>query len=243
MELPPLSFIILRHVRTEAQNAFWNECYDCIRMFYRTIPVYIIDDHSTHVPTRIGAPVSHTTIIESEFAPGRAEVLPYYYYYTNEFSENTVVLHDTVFINAKIDETFTSTESYHFLWDATHRYDSDARTEELITLLDPELVKTFRQKDRWNVCFGGMAILNLEYIKNVFDNTDYFEVLLREIQSRDDRMCFERIIAVLLLNGTEPDPVMGDIHATQQWYTRFAEYKERKDARELKRMNKIWTGR
>ena len=238
-----LSFIILRHVRSETQNIFWNECYDCIRKFYPTVPIYIIDDNSTYTPTRIGTPVSHTDVISSEFTPGKGEVLPYYYYYTRKFSKNTVVLHDTVFINALIDEKFTGTETYHFVWDAIHRWDQDARTEEIIAAIDPDLVERFRQKDRWKVCFGAMAALNLEYINNVFDGTNYLEVLLREVQNRGDRMCFERIIAVLLLNGTEPSSIMGDLHCSQVYHSRFSDYKQRKEAGELKPMNKIWTGR
>ena len=39
-----LSFIILRHVENEYQNLFWNECYDCIRKFYKHEKIYIIDE-------------------------------------------------------------------------------------------------------------------------------------------------------------------------------------------------------
>ena len=100
-----LSFIILRHVENEFQNKFWNECYDCIRKFYKNEKIYIIDDHSKYKPKRSGK-LFNTYIINSEFPPNRAELLPYYYYYTKEFSKNTIILHDTVFINSKMIHSF-----------------------------------------------------------------------------------------------------------------------------------------
>lgn len=45
-----LSFIILRHVGNEYQNLFWNECYDCMRKFYKHEKIYIIDDHLATIP-------------------------------------------------------------------------------------------------------------------------------------------------------------------------------------------------
>ena len=76
-----LSFIILRHVGNEYQNMFWNECYDCIRKFYKHEKIYIIDDNSKYEPKRNGN-LFNTYIINSEFPPNRGELLPYYYYYT-----------------------------------------------------------------------------------------------------------------------------------------------------------------
>ena len=60
----------------------------------------------------------NTYVINSEFPPNRGEVLPYYYYYTKEFSKNTIILHDTVFINSKIDPSLLNTKNYHFLCQA-----------------------------------------------------------------------------------------------------------------------------
>ena len=244
--MDPLSFIMLRHVRNKKQNRFWNECYDCIRKFYTTTPIYIIDDNSPYAPTRIGGPMSHTQVINSEFAPGKGEVLPYYYYYYRGFSRNAIVLHDTVFINAKVDSKLTSTDSYQFLWSAEHSWDRwcRRRTLEILRALDsPELIKKYRQTDRWKVCFGGMAILNLEYVRKLFGGTNTLPVLIREVKTRIDRMCFERIIAVLLLPCPEPDAVMGDIHDHQEYNVRFSDYEKQKNAGGLKSMNKIWAGR
>lgn len=99
-----LSFIIIRHVRNEQQNLYWNECYNCIRKFYKNEKIYIIDDNSPYEPKRIGE-LFNTYIIKTEF-PQRGELLPYYYFFKNEFSTNTVILHDSVFINSRINSNF-----------------------------------------------------------------------------------------------------------------------------------------
>lgn len=76
-----LSIIILRHVRNQKQNLLWNECYDCIRNFYPSEKIYIIDDNSPYTPKRNGELIN-TIVIKSKFPKQRGEVLPYYYYYT-----------------------------------------------------------------------------------------------------------------------------------------------------------------
>lgn len=51
---------------------------------------------------------------------------------------------------------------------------------------------------------------------------------MSEIKSRKCRMCFERIIAVLLTNDCKLPSVNGDIHIDQIWNKRFADYKKKK---------------
>ena len=75
--------------------------------------IYIIDDNSTYEPKRNGE-LFNTYIINSEFPLQRGELLPYYYYYTKAFSKNTIILHDTIFINSKINSKLLNTKTYHF---------------------------------------------------------------------------------------------------------------------------------
>ena len=244
-----LSFIILRHVASEEQNLYWNICYKCIRAFYRTEPIYIIDDHSTFEPSFLGdGALVNTEVIDSEFPPNRGEVLPYYYFYKRRFSKNTVILHDTVFITAPIGNGYLSTRSYHFLWGANHNHDPLLfhRPSEILSKMggSRRMLGRYWSKKGWDVCFGGMAVLNLDYITGIFANTNYFEVLLLEIKSRQDRMCFERIVALLLTQGGQTRPVNGDIHRDQPWGQTLS-YATRcmRDAQIPKRMYKVWVGR
>lgn len=242
-----LSFIILRYVSNKKQNLYWNYCYNCIRKFYKREKIYIIDDHSKYKPTRLKIcdKLFNTTIINSELPAKRGELLPYYYYYTKEFSENTIILHDTVFINSKIDSRLLNTQTYHFLWNAKNIWDYlyKVRILEILTKMNnsKKLILRFNNKTKWNVCFGGMAILNLNYIKKIFDNTNYFEILISEIKTRNDRMCFERIIAVLLTNNIKTISLNGDIHNDQQWGYNLYNYLKENDKK--KNMYKIWVGR
>ena len=248
--MEPLSFIILRHVANKKQNLYWNICYNCIRAFYKTVPIYIIDDHSAIKPTFMGdGGMTHTKIINSEFPPNRGEVLPYYYFYKKRFSKNTVILHDTVFINAPIGNDYLRTKSYHFLWSAHHRWDNEycgRRPLEILSKMrnSQQLQRRYRDKRGWLVCFGGMAVLNLNYVTRLFANTNYFEVLVSEIKSRPDRMCFERIIALLLTQGGQTRSVNGDIHSDQPWgQTLSHATRHMRKSRRPKKMYKVWLGR
>ena len=178
--------------------------------------IYIIDDNSKYKPKRYSE-LFNTYIINSEFPPNRGELLPYYYYYSKEFSKNTIILHDTVYINSKINSKLLNTKTYHFLWFAQHNWDPNVRILQILKKMDnsKELIKKFNNKTEWDVCFGAMAILNLDYIKKIFDNTNYFKILISEIKSRDDRKCFERIIALLLTNTIKTKIVNGEVHQNQ----------------------------
>jgi hypothetical protein len=235
-----LSFIILRHVANEHQNLYWNKCYECIRKYYNKEVIYIIDDHSTYTP-KSDKKLLNTYIINSEFPPNRGELLPYYYFYTKSFSKNTVILHDTVFINSKIDPKFLNTTTAHFLWSSIHRWDPNNRILQILKKMDnsDNLISLFNDKTKWDVCFGGMSIVNLKYIRNIFNNTNYFKILSSEITCRRDRMCFERIIS-LLLTDIKTESVNGDIHKEQKWASTYSYYLNNNDK---KKMYKVWSAR
>ena len=240
-----LSFIIIRHVRNKTHNLYWNECYDCIRKFYKYEKIYIIDDNSPYKPKRNGEKLVNTCIINSEF-PRRGELLPYYYYYTKKFSKNTVILHDSVFINSKINSDFLNTKTYHFLWSAKHGRDPTTEILQILKKMDnsKELIKKFNNKTGWDVCFGAMTILNLDYITKIFDNTNYFKILISQIKTRINRQCFERIIALLLIDTIKTKTVNGDIFKDQRFgkdLPTFSEYNKKNCNK--KTMYKVWTGR
>ncbi len=239
-------FIIIRHVREEKHNIFWNECYDNIRKFYKEEKIYIIDDNSVYPPERHGK-LYNVEIIKSEFPKQRGELLPYYYYYKRNFSKNAVILHDTVYINSKINPLYLETTKFHILWNANHNRDhangAKERTLKILSKLDnsKQHIEKYNTPSKWDVCFGAMSIINLDYLKSVFDNTNYFEILLSEIKSRPDRMCFERILPVLLTKGEKTTIVNGDIKKHQKWGTTYTMHKQKNTLD--KNMYKIWVGR
>ena len=142
-----LGFIILRHVNNVLTNKYWIRCYKCIRNFYLDNPILIIDDnsdysfvsncnsdndinmrgiicHDTFLPFQeqlhnTTIKLHNTTIINSEFKK-RGELLPYYYYLRHQFCKTAVILHDSVFLNQKMDFTVND---YKMIWDFEHNWD------------------------------------------------------------------------------------------------------------------------
>ena len=51
-----IGFIILRHVNSSKTNEYWKECYRCIRYFYPSNKILIIDDNSDKCLFFIPAP-------------------------------------------------------------------------------------------------------------------------------------------------------------------------------------------
>ena len=100
-ETPTIGFIILRHVNNALTNQYWINCYKCIRSLYAENLILIIDDASddTYLTHEV---LYKTTIINSEY-PKRGELLPYFYYLQNKLFDTAVIIHDSVFINARLD--------------------------------------------------------------------------------------------------------------------------------------------
>ena len=96
-----VGFIILRHVKSKFTDRYWKYSYDSIRKFYPENKIVIIDDNSKQ-QFLTNKKLYKTQIIKSEF-PGRGELLPYYYYSKKKFFDTAVIIHDSVFINKKLD--------------------------------------------------------------------------------------------------------------------------------------------
>ena len=122
--------IILRHVNNEITNTYWMYCYDCIRNIYPNNKILIIDDNSNY--EYVGEKnIINTEIIQSEF-PGRGELLPYYYFQKTKPFDRALIIHDSVFLNKKIE---TNTNDFNFLWDFQHNWDQPADEANILSVL------------------------------------------------------------------------------------------------------------
>ena len=83
---------------------YWKLCYDHIRKHYPNNPIMIIDDNSdsSFISLETEKDLINTTIIQSEY-PGRGELLPYLYFLKLKPFTKACIIHDSVFINKKID--------------------------------------------------------------------------------------------------------------------------------------------
>uniref|UniRef100_A0A6C0KEC5 Glycosyltransferase 2-like domain-containing protein n=1 Tax=viral metagenome TaxID=1070528 RepID=A0A6C0KEC5_9ZZZZ len=249
-------FIVIRHVNDKQTDNYWKESYRCIRLFYPSSKIIIIDDNSNpEYVTNIE--LTNTTIIQSEYK-GRGELLPYYYYAKlgKYWFKNAVILHDSVFIHKKIDLT-SDNGAYKMLWTFAHDWDQIEDETRIINHLNnsDELLQFHKDKNKWTGCFGGMAIISYEFLLSIDRKYDLSKLLV-PITTRFNRCSFERVIACLMhyhyLDYSKKPPknssniLYGIIHDYCIWGYTFDEY-----TRDLKNKTinqntsfvKVWTGR
>jgi len=246
-----LVFIITRHVTNEQTNKYWKECYKSIRKFYPDIKIIIIDDNSSYKNDNYNT--TNCDIINSEF-PQRGELLPYYYLHKYEFAKKAIIIHDSVFINKKIE--IDNINTYKFLWDGGHKWDNELNLEETtLNILDKydniNIINFYNNKQKWKTCFGAMTVITLEFIKKIHDNFN-LNLLLDNINTRRTRMSFERIIACLCAyNDVYHKPEFGHIihwcmsvtNNTKKFNISYEDYINNKQHYKQFPIMKVWSGR
>jgi len=222
-----LGFVLTRHVNSEKTNKYWNECYTCIRKFYPTNTVIIIDDNSKYeyiTPLPYTPPLTNVFFIQSEFQ-GRGELLPYYYLNKYKLFPKAIIIHDSVFIQQPINlETSTTSTEVKLIWNFQHFWEKPPNPDltndikYLISKLNPQhtqrLLELYEKKDQWTGCFGVMSIINTEYISTTLDQTYHFFNLLEHVTTRTHRCCLERVFGLICadLLQTPAPTLLGDIH-------------------------------
>ena len=247
-----VGFIILRHVNSIQTNKYWQECYRCIRKIYPNNTIVIIDDDSN--PDFVtDIPLINTIIIGTEFKK-RGELLPYYYYIQHKWFDNAVIIHDSVFIKEDVISKYIKMNvSYKFLWHfACHACDLDENILPLIYSLDNHTnLLDFYHEKVWNGCFGGMTIINYDFLTHVND-TYNISNLLDKITTRENRCSFERVVACMFQyeNKNTDFGILGDIHDYCNWGYSFDEYMNDMDELDNSKKDidkypviKIWSGR
>jgi hypothetical protein len=213
--IPEFGFIIIRHVNSEKTDLYWKECYSCIRKYYDYI-ILIIDDNSNPMYIKNDIELIHCIIIPSEF-PKRGELLPYYYFHKYHIFENAIILHDSTFIQSKIN--IDNSNNVKFLWDFEHHW-NDTKNE--ITMIHNmsknndmyySLLKLYEDKSKWNGCFGVQSIINHSFLTEL-DNKYNFLSLIQYVTTREDRMSLERIFALICchLKENKIETTFGDIN-------------------------------
>ena len=239
-----IGFIILRHVNSAKTNQYWKECYRCIRYFYPSNKILIIDDNSdtnflTCDTNAIEPELHNTTIIQSEYTK-RGEFLPYYYYLKNKFCDIAVILHDSVFIQQPIN---FHVDEYKMLWHFPSYLMKDGQSsgkqiEQIKALGHQGLNRMYENfyLNKFNGCFGAMSIITHDYLSEI--NTIFqIDKLLPHITCRISRCAFERVFSFLLVykqnerseaNGAGGKnkhlSLLGDIIKYCKWGITFDEY-------------------
>ena len=233
-------FIILRHVNNKDTDMYWKLCYKSIRKYYLENYIMIIDDNSNYdiLDTVYEKTLYNTKIIKSEY-PGRGELLPYYYYLHNKLFDTAVIIHDSVFINSKLD---MSVNKYKLLWEFEHNWDQPIDEIQMIKLLNnsKELLDFHFNRALWKGCFGGMSIITHDYLTEINNNYDLSK-LLPYVKTRYNRMSFERVIACILQKNSKKECLLGNIQEYCKHVTNITRIKD-KEYNNLP-IIKVWTGR
>ena len=238
-----IGFIILRNVISSVTNEYWKECYRCIKHFYPTNRILIIDDNSDNsFVTK--EPLDTTMVIQSEF-PKRGEFLPYYYYLKTKFCETAVIIHDSVFIKKYID---FNVNNYKIILNFCKRNISDNESlpyqMNLLSAINNEKLNNFYNKkdlNFWSGCFGCMAVIKYDYLKSI-DSEFRIACLIPHITCRVARCAFERIVGCLLQVNMKEESLLGSNHSYCRWGLTYYEYLNKKYSSELP-LIKVWTGR
>jgi len=228
LEAMSFGFVISRHVNNKLSNFYWKECYTCIRKFY-DCPILIIDDSSNKEFLTENIVLTNCTVIYDTANKGAGELLPYYYFHKLKPFETAVIIHDNVFIQAKID-CIHENDPIRFLWTFTKMYDVDVihHIRDLCGSLtdSAELLSLFDKKDKWTGCYGVMSIIQWNFLNKIDIRHNFFEAMLKQKWHRNLRSGLERVLG-LVTYCNEPaikNTIFGDIHAYIKWGTTFNEY-------------------
>lgn len=233
-----IGFIILRHVNSKITDNYWKESYKRIKQFYPENKILIIDDNSKYyyVDVKFESKIKNTTVIKSEYH-GRGELLPYIYFLKYKHCDIACIIHDSVFINKTVD---LNTDTYSILWEFKHTWDQPIGENILINSLDNnnELLKFHNNKNLWKGCFGGMSVINYNFLYSLNEKYN-FKNMIPVVKTRYDRMSFERVIAVILQYNSPKKCLFGNIHKYCPWGVKIQNISMYKHLPFIK----VWTGR
>ena len=203
-------FVILRHVSNKEQDILWVNCYNSIRKFYNN-KIIIIDDNSSY--TVSNKQLINTEIIQSEF-PGAGESLPYYYFYKYKWSDNMIFLHDSMYV---IRPFLKNELQYNFsmFWNFNNIICLNLeKVENIIQQLENKdiLLKSLHEY-KWQGCFGASSIININILNRIEEKYKCFETFVNIIKTREQRMCIERLIGIILnAENINSKSLFGNIH-------------------------------
>ena len=256
-------FIVTRHVNSEKTNQYWNQCVKCIRQFYPTTPIVIIDDNSKKEYIKAYEEYSHLRLIQSEY-PGRGELLPFIYLIKYHFFDNAVIIHDSVFFHKRIN--FEKIKlSVLPLWHFNRHIDEKENKRNNLRIAQSLQNNTkvmyqlksimanesfaiqWNANDSWNGCFGVQCFINYFFLQRL-EATYKISNMLQWVRNRTDRCSLERIMGVLFNiecpQTRQVKSLLGDIFSYMNFGYSFDQYVESvRRNRVIRPIVKVWTGR
>lgn len=249
-------FIISRHVSSAETDKYWQHSIRLLTRLYPRKKIVIIDDNSNpaFLTTVNPLPIQVQIINASDQLKKSGELLPYIYYLNNlHWFDNAVILHDSVFINSRVQ--FEKLVKLHINVKPLWHFEPDKENIEntlriarrlgqgrsLISMLTNENATIQLNHYKWTGCFGVQSFINgkfLQHINNIFQFTN----IIPAVKCRKDRCCLERIMGAIFsrYGGGGSPSLFGNIMTYCKWGITFEEYKNMK---QVQRIVKVWTGR
>lgn len=209
---------ISRHITNNINKKYWLYNYNQLRKFYKKINIVIIDDNSHPEFLHDDKSYNDIEFIYSEYKK-RGELLPYYYYYKYPKTKYAMVIHDSFFLHYEIHKIIKEND-YTPLW-TFKSYVYFKNLESNIKLIinelnnNDEINNCFENRMMWFGNFGAMSIISHKRISDINNKFNFFDILVKEIYTRERRMSLERILPIcnILMNSDEYiEPLFGDIH-------------------------------
>lgn len=218
---PIIGFIILRKVIDEKTDKLWIRCYNSIRKFYNN-RILIIDDNSDYKYLTVNKELVNTSIIYSEFK-NSGEILTLYYYHKYNFCDRVIILHDSMYINKKIDfvnlknfNNYTRIFSFSSKW---YNFDNQFIYPQINKLNNSQEIKDYHNinKEKLIGCFGCSMVIEYHFLNLLQEKYNIFN-LIDIISNRDHRKGLERTLSCILkkseidLNFETITDLYGTIH-------------------------------
>ena len=243
---PALGFIMVRHVNSKQTDYFWKECYTCIRKWY-TEPILIVDDSSDPSFLNDNMNLVNCQIIYDTKHRGCAELLGYYYFELMRPFETAVIIHDSVFIQKRVDFLV---EGMKPLWTFPRHWDHELNEYYYELCKDIPMygdVIRFYHGGKWEGFFGLMSVIRWDFVKRLKEY-GLFTVMDKIQRRRDARSALERVLGFLAyyVGADSVAPSMyGEIHSYLPWGGTFLDYLRDNGSKcsNSKEIVKVWTGR
>lgn len=219
----------------------------------------IVDDYSDPELVSEGVELTNAVIIQSKLAPGRGEILPYYYFQKFKPFHKAVLLNDGMFVLkpepllSAVNECRNVRFLWHFEKDHNEEYN---KTTFLISKALRLNVRVRLEKLRSNVtqwvgCFAGASIMTWDFL-NAIDSEYGFLHTVAYLDTRERRMGFERLVSLIALDSLGAGvnlssmSVYGDIYSHRRAFKyNMSDYDRDREAGILSNCSavKIWNGR
>lgn len=243
---PAFGFVMVRHVNSKQTDYFWKESYTCIRKWY-TEPILIVDDSSDPSFLNDNMNLVNCQIVYDTEHKGCAELLGYYYFELMRPFETAVIIHDSVFIQKRVD--FLDVKGMKPLWTFPRHWDHELNEYYYELCKDMPMygdVIRFYHAGKWEGFFGLMSVIRWDFVKRLKEYGLF--TVMDKIRGRDARSALERVLGFLAyyVGADSVSPSMyGEIHSYLPWGGTFLDYLRDNGSKcsNSKEIVKVWTGR